>query len=113
MTYQSSAAYSYADDAKTIIKRVVTDYPANLTELQTAVDQASVRIPTLPLPEAYPSNAGYVAKWSDTGLFYDDVCRVIDQRNMDNPDVQERQQLEAMVIQVQQDIADWKAKVGG
>ena len=112
MTLSTSITHEWADDAKTIVKRTTIDYPADLVELQTALDEAKARIETLPLPEAYPTQKEYEQKWADTSWNHEQVCRMVDMKNRDNPDVQERFQLAAAVDRIQTNITDWRSKAG-
>jgi len=59
--YEDSVSYEYADEARTIVRRTRVDHPADLTELQTAMDEAAVRIAELPEPVAYPTQQEAVA----------------------------------------------------
>jgi len=109
MTFEDATTFEWADEAKTVVKRTTVDYPADLAELQEAIDEAAHRMIELPKPEPYPTQEEYDKKWADT----ENVCAAIDQKNLDDPDVQERLQLETSVVRWEQDIIDWRAKVGG
>jgi len=111
MTYETSVTHEWANEAKTTVKRTRVDYPANLTELQTAIDEVIARMAELPEPEPYPTQAEYEKKWADTTWNYEQVCRMVDLKNADNPNVQERLQLGVSVERLAQDIINWRAKV--
>ena len=114
MFYQDSTHYEYADFEKTIVRRTRVDHPANLTELQAAIDEAVARIAELPEPEPHPTQQEYEEKWVDTGKTYEEVCAITDKDNADDPDVQERIELETVIKpRLEQDLIDWRAKVDG
>lgn len=109
---RTSVTHVWADEARTVVKRTTVDYPSDLAELQQAIDEAKQRLAGLPEPEAYPSKEDYERVWKPIGWTFEEVCLAIDKRNEDSPDIQERLQLLVSIEQWQQDIADWRAKVG-
>lgn len=110
--FRDSTHYEYADRERTIVRRTRVDHPANLTELQTAIDEADARIAVLPEPKSYPTQKEYKDAWADTGKTYEEVCAITDKDNTDDPDVQERIELETVIKpRLEQEIIDWRAKV--
>ena len=114
MPYEDWVSYKWADKTKTIVRRTRVDHPADLAEIQTAIDEAAARIAELPEPEPHPTQEGYEQKWADTGMSFEAVCELIDRRNEEDPDVQERIELETVITpRLKQDIIDWRKKVDG
>jgi len=111
VSHKNSTHYEWADKAKTIVRRVRIDYPVNLAELQAAIDEVNARIAQLPEPEPHPTKEEYKQKWERTGRSYEEVCEMIDKANAENPDVQERIELEATIKpQLEKDHAKWWAR---
>lgn len=112
MAYDNTVTYGYADEKKTVVRRVQTDY-FNLAAMQERTDELAHELVDLPEEKRAPDVAAFAAKWSQTGLTRAEVLEMFALHNMSSNIEEQRNDLEQQICELQERMKKLRAATDG